>query len=534
MLRVLIAGLPDRLASWLAQRLEGVLVEVAWTPGDALDQLRRGQWSLLVVDAAVEAAGPEAFLRRMRATPGLERLPVILAYDPQSEIDPLRTRRLVEELKIDRFLLHPLDRGELARHAAALVGRRAELGTGPAWPQAAPLPPAGSPAPAPAAARTQVEAALAGVWERARMSVVARLDAVERAIVALMDGILSPDDRREAEAEAHRLAGALGTFGSADGTRLARQIELVLGGGAPLTRPDGARLARLAASLRAEVDALDAAGAAPAPASPAPAAPPLGPPPAIGAEPWKDPRPLVLAVGLDTAAARALEAEGAGRGMRVRSVQDAARVGVALGVERPEAVVVDLAAAGEDGEAANVLPELARALPGVRLVALVDRASVPDRVRLLQLGVRAFLPRSAGAGELLEAVAAALPPAGAEPRRVLAVDDDPQILAALRALLEPQRMALTTLEDPLRFWSALEEARPEVVILDVDMPHVTGIELCRVLRADHRHAQLPVLFLTAHTDRDTLLRVFAAGADDYVTKPIVGPELFARIMARLR
>jgi DNA-binding response OmpR family regulator len=73
-----------------------------------------------------------------------------------------------------------------------------------------------------------------------------------------------------------------------------------------------------------------------------------------------------------------------------------------------------------------------------------------------------------------------------------------------------------------------EETLP--VMLDVDMPYLSGIELCRVLRSDvRRGATLPVLFLTASTDPETVYRVFAAGADDYVRKPIVGPELVARI-----
>jgi diguanylate cyclase (GGDEF)-like protein len=70
-------------------------------------------------------------------------------------------------------------------------------------------------------------------------------------------------------------------------------------------------------------------------------------------------------------------------------------------------------------------------------------------------------------------------------------------------------------------------------MLDVDMPNLNGIELCRVVRNDQRWAEMPVLFLTAHTDSDTIHQVFAAGADDFVSKPIVGPELITRITNRI-
>lgn len=65
------------------------------------------------------------------------------------------------------------------------------------------------------------------------------------------------------------------------------------------------------------------------------------------------------------------------------------------------------------------------------------------------------------------------------------------------------------------------------------MPHLSGIELCQVVRNDPHWEELPVLVLTAHTDANTVCQLFTAGADDYVSKPIVGPELINRIFNRL-
>ena len=533
MSRVLIAGLPARLASWLAQRLTGATVEVAWSVEDVPDHLRHGEWALLVLDAGVEGPAVETVVRRLREQPASARLPVFVALDGGSGEDPDRLHRLTGELGVERILLHPLDRGELARHAEAVLARQprtvSRIETTPA-PAPEPVAPLGPPPPIGAAPREQVAAALAEAWERARPAALERLDTIERAIVATVEGRLDGDVRRGAEAEAHRLAGALGTFGSHDGTRLARQIEGVFSGANPLTRPDGARLAKLAASLRSEVEALTAAPSDSVSTSIAiPAAPSTTP---GTAQPRKDPRPLLVVAGMDAHAARALETEAAARGVRVRAASDVARARVAFAAEAPDAVLVDLAAADGDGSG-DLVPELAGALPGVPVLALTARDSLPDRVRLLQHGVRLFLQKPASPADVLDALARVLPTGGAGPRRVLAVDDDPAVLDAVRALLEPHGFAVHALGDPLRFWGALEEARPDLLVLDVDMPHLDGIELCRVVRADHRWARLPVLFLTARTDRDTVLRVFAAGADDFVNKPVVGPELVARIRNRL-
>jgi diguanylate cyclase (GGDEF)-like protein len=133
----------------------------------------------------------------------------------------------------------------------------------------------------------------------------------------------------------------------------------------------------------------------------------------------------------------------------------------------------------------------------------------------------------------MEAIAQAMERHRTTEARVMIVDDDPQVLATLRTLLEPWGIKLSTLENPLRFWNALEATSPDLLVLDVQMPQISGIELCQVVRNDPRWSALPVLFLTAHTDAETMHRVFEVGADDYVTKPIVGPELITRILNRL-
>lgn len=64
------------------------------------------------------------------------------------------------------------------------------------------------------------------------------------------------------------------------------------------------------------------------------------------------------------------------------------------------------------------------------------------------------------------------------------MDDDPVFLAALRSLLEPWGIRMTALDDPLRFWEVLRSVAPDLLILDVNMPQLSGIELCRAVRTD--------------------------------------------------
>ncbi|MEO8580103.1 MAG: response regulator [Gemmatimonadales bacterium] len=142
-------------------------------------------------------------------------------------------------------------------------------------------------------------------------------------------------------------------------------------------------------------------------------------------------------------------------------------------------------------------------------------------------------PDNAGGGLTPTSAAAAFQDSQLAGRRVLVVDDEPMISRGLASLLARRGLEVTALNDPLRFWSVLDEAKPNLILLDLEMPKISGTELCRVVRSDRRWSELPVIFLSGHTDQASVQRMFAAGADDYVGKPFVPAELMMRIESRL-
>ena len=117
--------------------------------------------------------------------------------------------------------------------------------------------------------------------------------------------------------------------------------------------------------------------------------------------------------------------------------------------------------------------------------------------------------------------------------KILVVDYDPIFISTLRPLLKPWGIKFTSLENSQRFWEVLESVEPDLLILDVEMPEISGIELCQAVRTEQKWQSLPILFLTSHRDEKTIGKVFAAGADDYLTKPVMGAELLTRINNRL-
>ncbi len=118
--------------------------------------------------------------------------------------------------------------------------------------------------------------------------------------------------------------------------------------------------------------------------------------------------------------------------------------------------------------------------------------------------------------------------------RVLIVDDDPDIREVVAAMLEAVGLIVVAAASAEE---ALERVRREafdLLVLDWNLPKMTGLDLCRILRKEPEHASLPVLFLTANASSQDMVEAFASGGDDYVVKPFRAPELGARIFSLLR
>jgi DNA-binding response OmpR family regulator/HPt (histidine-containing phosphotransfer) domain-containing protein len=118
--------------------------------------------------------------------------------------------------------------------------------------------------------------------------------------------------------------------------------------------------------------------------------------------------------------------------------------------------------------------------------------------------------------------------------KVMIVDDDIDCLRSLTELLNPWGFKVTTLADPQEFWTVLQSVLPDILVLDVNMPPINGLEICQSIRNDLNWKRLPVLFLSVMSDSNTQNLAFGVGADDYLCKPIVGIDLANRIHNRLQ
>ena len=117
---------------------------------------------------------------------------------------------------------------------------------------------------------------------------------------------------------------------------------------------------------------------------------------------------------------------------------------------------------------------------------------------------------------------------------ILIVEDEEALTLLLRYNLETQGYEVETIARGDEADTRLKEGTPDLVILDWMLPGLSGIELCRRLRARPETRQLPIIMLTARGEESERVRGLAIGADDYVVKPFSVPELMARVSALLR
>jgi len=119
-------------------------------------------------------------------------------------------------------------------------------------------------------------------------------------------------------------------------------------------------------------------------------------------------------------------------------------------------------------------------------------------------------------------------------KRVVVVDDEPSVGAAVRDLLVPEGFQVDTPTDPQTALPELLRAVPDLVILDVNMPGMSGWELCALLRRQSATREIPVLFLTGRREVRDRITAMQAGGSDYLAKPFGAEDLRRKVNSLLK
>jgi phosphate regulon transcriptional regulator PhoB len=119
-------------------------------------------------------------------------------------------------------------------------------------------------------------------------------------------------------------------------------------------------------------------------------------------------------------------------------------------------------------------------------------------------------------------------------KKILVVDDEKDIVELISYNLEQEGFAVIKAYDGQMAWERVKTAKPDLVVLDLMIPGIHGLEVCKLIRRDAATGTLPIIMLTAKSDQVDKILGLELGADDYITKPFNVRELIARIRAVLR
>lgn len=373
--------------------------------------------------------------------------------------------------------------------------------------------------------------ALAEQMAKLRADYLARLPAELAALQALA-GAMRGDERDRAGLEAlhlrlHKLAGSAGTFGLAALGAAAHALEQ-----------------RVVAWLAAEPDEADASARGAFAAELAGLARMVG-----------DTAVASDARSADIAAPNALRF--ADTGVRVWVMEDDVAIGEQLvrqlesfnyrvrlfarldeaeraaQGEAPDMLIMDLALAaeGDGAEAFAGFPAL-RALRCPRLF-ITSTDDFRSRVHAARLGAVGCFVKPVDVPRVVQRIGQLLEQLSAPPQRVLIIDDDADLAAHLCLVLRAAGMVAEVLRQPETIMEALAGFQPDLVLMDMHMPHYTGPELAGVIRQHDEWTGLPIVYLSAETDLERQMAAMRRGGDDFIIKPVSDAQLVAAVRVRV-
>jgi diguanylate cyclase (GGDEF)-like protein len=341
---------------------------------------------------------------------------------------------------------------------------------------------------------------------RFQASLPQRLRVLEDGVRALQAGPISDQQRLVIQEEAHRLAGGLGTFGQTEASTRASDIEQLLQLGQPLGEAEVMQISQGLLALKQSLATIDH--------SPTP--------PSSGGY-----RIQTLGLGPDVLADLRRSADL--RGWQVEAAMDMASLGqtpidgVLLALDQTLPLVDRLAP----------LRQLKATHPSLPVAVLALQDSLEERVQVARLQVDCCLAPNLTTHQILAALEGVLAGGDRAEARVMVVDSDALDRAAIADLLSPWGLRVIELDDPQQFWQVLRQSHPDLLILAMDMPTFSGLELCQVVRQDPQYGNLPVLIATPHPNQVAVRQIFEVGGDDLIAKPVVGPELVTRVLSRI-
>jgi diguanylate cyclase (GGDEF)-like protein len=220
-------------------------------------------------------------------------------------------------------------------------------------------------------------------------------------------------------------------------------------------------------------------------------------------------------------------------GMQVRQATTLGEARAALEPSLPDALVVDVRL--PDGSGYALVEEVRNRAGGESpaVVVLSPSGAFADRTEAIHAGADSSFDKPIDWPALVRKLTHLLERDPVEVPRVLVVEDDPNHAAYVRSVLESAGHDVRVCAEPRLFDEALAAFRPDLILMDIVLPELSGYDLARYVRQDDQHVTVPIIFLTGESQVNVRIKTVKAGGDDFLIKPVHPALLVSSVAARL-
>jgi len=259
-------------------------------------------------------------------------------------------------------------------------------------------------------------------------------------------------------------------------------------------------------------------------------APPVTHPPSHGDAPAPH-APMVYIVDDDAICAESLAAQVRAAGYRTQAIDSIERLRGETNVRRPDVIIMDMFFAGGALAGSDATFHYTNTLH-IPVIFQSARSDTEARLAAVRAGASHYFVKPVESRQLIAALDRLTPRPGVERERILLVDDDVELSEFYAGHLRSANMQVTVVNLPTRALETLETCQPDLIVLDIDMPEINGLELAALIRQLDEYSHVPIVFLSADSRMQTHRASLHLGVDDFLHKPISPDFLIHSLKAR--
>ncbi len=358
---------------------------------------------------------------------------------------------------------------------------------------------------------------LSNLWQQYRPEYLERATDLIQVITSLVQAPLDHSLRQKAQAQAHTLAGSLGSFGIEAASQLADRIEQRLKADMPLNPSELQHLQTLAETIQTELKTATED---------------------ISIEilaPEQISRTIqLLIVDDDLALASQLATLSEAYGIQTHIETDIVAAQAYLTHTQPDVVLIDLGFPNAPNAGFDLLSDFADRWPHIPAIVFTAHDEFSDRLQSAHLGGRFFLQKPVLPGTVINTVIQAYAQLGPTDIKLMLIEDDTETAETLQSILSSWGFQMDIVKTVMQGWKTLPVCQPDLLLLSTELPNRSGFDLCQVIRHEPDWSDLPVIFLVANPDPAIVRHMCEVGATACVSKSTMEADLAIRILNCIR